>query len=394
MARAGAVKPLPAGAASVSVIVPTYNRGHCIEQCLDSLLAQTVPALEILVVDDGSHDDTRRRVARYGAGVTYIHKTNGGKPSAVNLALQRARGDWVWIFDDDDIALPQANALRLAALATQPDAGFVYAGHLVWTEGTERSPAACRPHRPPPPLPGAFFFELMRSCYWHLGTALVRRELMLDLGGLDPALLSGEDYDLQMRLARVARPAYCADPIFYFRKHAGARGAPTIRYTAGERATVFRRFSHMLGLKLRGTVPLAEFLVPPQPATPDRALPAAARASALLNRIEVMCNHGCMAEMLQDVEALLQLHAQDGRTLAAHEKAALSRAMRAGWAYEASALDWPVFIAGARRLKHHPGARQALLSMGMGWLRLAWGYPDTRQRRMAKALHGIRLAAA
>jgi hypothetical protein len=79
-------------AAPISVIVPTFNRASYIEQCLDSLLAQTVPALEILVVDDGSQDDTAQRVARYGSRVTYIHKPNGGKPSAVNLGLQRARG--------------------------------------------------------------------------------------------------------------------------------------------------------------------------------------------------------------------------------------------------------------------------------------------------------------
>jgi GT2 family glycosyltransferase len=381
-------------AASISVIVPTYNRAHCIQACLDSLLAQTVPALEILVVDDGSSDDTRQRVAAYGDKLSYIHKANGGKPSAVNLGLQRARGEWVWIFDDDDVAMPQANALRLQALAAQPGAGFVYGGHRVWPDGTEPSPAHCRQHLPPPPEPGALFFELMRSCFWHLGTALVRRELMLELGGLDPALLSGEDYDLQMRLARVARPAYCAAPMFYFRSHNGARGAPAIRYAAADRAKVFRRFSHLLGLKLRSTVPLAEYLVPPHAGTPDGALSAHARAGALLNRIEVMCNHGCMAEMLQDVEALLRLHAQSGRALSPHERTCLSRAMRAGWAFDASSLDWPAFINHARQLKRQPGARQALVSMGLGWLRLAWGHPDTSQRRVAKALHGLMLATA
>lgn len=384
--------PTTPAAATISVIVPTFNRASYIEQCLDSLLAQTVPALEILVVDDGSQDDTAQRVARYGSRVSYIHKPNGGKPSAVNLGLARAQGDWIWILDDDDVALPQANEMRLAALAAQPGAGFVYGAHRLGHDGADGRIVPGRQHTPPPMQPGALFFELMRSCFWHLGTALVRRELHLQLGGLDPALLSGEDYDFQIRLARVAQPAYCAEPIFVFRQHQGVRGAQSIRYTAAERSKVFRQYSQAVGLKLRIGVPLPEFLVPPQAGAAEGALAREACGQALLNRMEVMGNHGCVAELLQDVGALLQLRETTGQPLLAADRQGIARAMRAGWACDASLQLGPNFLAQTAALKRHPDGKAAVRALATGLWQLARGHPDSLVRRWAKTRQAAQLA--
>ena len=383
-------KPAPA-AASISVIVPTYNRAHCIEACLESLLAQTVPALEILVIDDGSTDDTAQRLARYAGRVTCISKPNGGKPSAVNLGLERARGEWIWIFDDDDVALPEANAHRLQALATQPDAGFVYGAHWVEHDGPDQKKGAGKLHTPPPPQPDGFFFELMRSCFWHLGTALVRRSLYQRLGGLDPALLSCEDYDFQIRLARVAQPAYCREPVFVFRQHQGARGSQAIRHTAAERNQMFRRYSQAVGIKLRAVVPLAEYLVPHNAGLTDGALAPDTEAQALLNRMEVMGNHGCVTELLDDLESLLQLRAAAGQPLLKADRAGIARAMRAGWACEASQLDMPTWLGQATRLKRHPGGPAALRALASGVFTLARSHPGSARLRLDKARHAARL---
>ena len=378
-------------AASISVIVPTYNRAHYIEQCLDSLLAQTVPALEILVIDDGSTDDTAQRVARYAGRVTCISKPNGGKPSAVNLGLERARGEWIWVLDDDDVALPEANAHRLHALATQPGAGFVYGAHRVGHDGPGREMVPGKLHTPPPPRPGGLFFELMRSCFWHLGTALVRRSLYRQLGGLDPALLSGEDYDFQIRLARVAQPAYCTEPIFVFRQHQGVRGAQAIRYGAAERSQVFRRYSQAVGLKLRAAVPLGEYLVPHDNAVLAADPVSGARADALLNRMEVMGNHGCVTELLDDLESLLQLRAAAGQPLLKADRAGIARAMCAGWACEASQLGMPAWLKQAARLKRHPGGPAALRALASGVFTLARSHPGSARLRLGKARHAARL---
>ena len=92
------VKPL------VTVLISAYNYGHFIEEAIDSVLAQDYPndRLEILVVDDGSTDDTTERVRKYGSRIQYIHKPNGGQASAFNFGFERASGDVIAISDADD----------------------------------------------------------------------------------------------------------------------------------------------------------------------------------------------------------------------------------------------------------------------------------------------------
>src|SRR5436190_15605234 len=115
----------------VSIIVPTYNRAYCIEKTLDSALAQTHGDLEIVVVDDGSTDDTEALMARrYGAEprVRYIRQANTGVTGARNHGLREARGDYIAFLDSDDLWLPWKLEAQLACLAAVPEAG------MVWTD--------------------------------------------------------------------------------------------------------------------------------------------------------------------------------------------------------------------------------------------------------------------
>jgi glycosyltransferase involved in cell wall biosynthesis len=111
---------------SVSVLIDTHNYGHFIEQAIDSVLSQHFPAdqLEVLVIDDGSTDNTAKRVQRYGSRIQYFWKTNGGQASAFNWGLARSSGDLVFFLDADDYWLP--NKLRTMVDAFQSDpAGMV-----------------------------------------------------------------------------------------------------------------------------------------------------------------------------------------------------------------------------------------------------------------------------
>jgi glycosyltransferase involved in cell wall biosynthesis len=89
---------------NVSVILPTFNRCGLIASSLDSLLNQSYPIAEILVVDDGSTDDTEAVVAAFGDKVRYIRRENGGKNAAINTGLRHVTGELIWIMDDDDLA--------------------------------------------------------------------------------------------------------------------------------------------------------------------------------------------------------------------------------------------------------------------------------------------------
>ena len=112
----------------VTVLIDSYNYGHFIEEAIESVLAQDFPPeqVEILVVDDGSTDDTAERVGKYGARVQYFYKPNGGQASAFNLGLRAAKGEIVALLDADDYWL--SGKLRRVAeeFEKHPDAGMVY----------------------------------------------------------------------------------------------------------------------------------------------------------------------------------------------------------------------------------------------------------------------------
>jgi glycosyltransferase involved in cell wall biosynthesis len=118
----------------ITVLINTHNYGHFIEEAIDSVLSQDFPLdqLEILVVDDGSTDDTPERVKKYGSHIRYFYKPNGGQASALNYGIQRARGEIVALLDADDLFLPGKLARVIEAFQQNPALGMVYHPLLEW----------------------------------------------------------------------------------------------------------------------------------------------------------------------------------------------------------------------------------------------------------------------
>lgn len=371
---------------SVSVLIPTFNRANYLGECLDSLLAQTEPALEIIVIDDGSEDGTADLLRAYGERIRYVRKDNGGKPSAVNLGLALARGQLIWIFDDDDVALPDAIASRTAALRVRPDAGFVFSPHYYGSDDAQGRIVRGRPHVVPACGGERFFAELMKGCFFHLATALVRAEVYRAVGGFDAELLSSEDYDMQLRLARYCPAVFSPAPSFIFRQHAGPRGARLIRYAGKERARVFRKFDQRVGRKLRATLALGEYLVPRQ----SGALSAEATRQALLARMVVMGSKGCIAELFDDLRTLLGSPERDG-VLHAHEAAAVTAAISTGYAAEACRAEWAAFMREVMTLRRYAGGGTAIRALARGFYRMARGYPGSLVQRAARLRAAARL---
>jgi glycosyltransferase involved in cell wall biosynthesis len=112
----------------ITVLIDTYNYGHFIDQALDSVLSQGLPPekLEVIVVDDGSTDDTAERVSKYGSRVKYLRKQNGGQASAFNLGFAHARGEVIALLDADDYFLPGKLRRLLETFAAHPEVGMVY----------------------------------------------------------------------------------------------------------------------------------------------------------------------------------------------------------------------------------------------------------------------------
>jgi glycosyltransferase involved in cell wall biosynthesis len=122
----------------VTVLITAYNYGRFIEKAIESVLSQDYPAdrMEVVIVDDGSTDETAEQVKKYGAKVRYFHKPNGGQASALNLGLAKTRGEIVALLDADDLFLPGKLARIVDAFQQDPSLGMVYHRLLEWYEHT------------------------------------------------------------------------------------------------------------------------------------------------------------------------------------------------------------------------------------------------------------------
>lgn len=371
----------------VSVIVPTYNRANYIEECLDSLLNQTYPAIEIIVVDDGSEDDTVDLLRRYGDKIRYVHKENGGRSSAINLGLGLVQGNLVWTFDDDDVALPNAIEHRVAALRDRPDAGFVYSPHYLGADGTDGRIVQKNLNYLPRYDDANFFAALIKGCFFHLATALVRIEAYRFVGGYDVGLLRSQDYDMQIRLTHAFNVAYSPEPTFIFRQHLGPRGAKEIRHAGKQRNTIFQKYDHQVGLKLRSALSLGDYLVP----RTDNVNTIEKTRQALLARMVVMASKGCIVEMFEDLNAALAT-LQSGQRLSDGETGLITSSICTGYAYAASQADWPTFKICVAQIGQHIAGKQTLLALAKGFFRLAKSYPGSNAERTRKLFIAIAMA--
>jgi glycosyltransferase involved in cell wall biosynthesis len=105
----------------VSVVIPTYNRAKLVLDSIDSVLEQTFRDFELIVVDDGSTDDTRETLQMYGDRIQYIHKKNGGVSDALNCGIHHAKGDWIGILGSDDTWLPNKLEVQMQDIAANPE---------------------------------------------------------------------------------------------------------------------------------------------------------------------------------------------------------------------------------------------------------------------------------
>ena len=123
--------------AVVSVVIPSYNSADVLPDAIASILTQTRPADEIIVVDDGSNDDTAAVCARFGEKVQYIRQENRLASIARNTGIAASKGDWLAFLDADDLWDPEKLELQLAALAQNPEADFAITPVLVWSPHDE-----------------------------------------------------------------------------------------------------------------------------------------------------------------------------------------------------------------------------------------------------------------
>ena len=108
----------------VSVIIPTYNRLYLLGQAIDSVRRQTIPGIEIVVVDDGSDESVADKIQKFDSSILFARQENLGLNAARNLGLKMARGDYIALLDDDDLWLPFKTEFQLAVMDRFPEVCF------------------------------------------------------------------------------------------------------------------------------------------------------------------------------------------------------------------------------------------------------------------------------
>jgi hypothetical protein len=199
----------------VSVLIPAYNQGRYLAMAIRSALEQTYSDIEVLVVDDGSTDETAA-VARAFTDprVSYVYQDNQGLSAARNTGIRRATGEFLTFLDADDLFLPEKLSLLLAAIDENPQWGFV-AGQAVLIDENGKALGEVFDRGLP-----ADRSELLLSNPLHVGSVLLRRRWQQEVGYFDEMLRSYEDWDYWLRLARAGCPmGWVPRPVSQYRFH-------------------------------------------------------------------------------------------------------------------------------------------------------------------------------
>lgn len=202
----------------VSIIVPTFNCARYLGRALDSALSQIYRDYEILVVDDGSTDETRELVDRYGGKVRYFYQANGGLSSARNLALSKASGEFIAYLDADDMWYPQKLERQVAFLDRNRDCGLVHSDVTVIDEMDRVIYLQVNKERGRKVPRGGCTRDLLRENHVLILTVLERRDCIERAGTFDERLKETQDYLHWMLLAMDGIPfGYISEPLAKYR---------------------------------------------------------------------------------------------------------------------------------------------------------------------------------
>ncbi len=189
----------------VSVIIPTYNRGWIVREAIDSVLAQDFEDFELIVIDDGSTDDTRRLLDSYGRDITVICQANSGVSAARNRGIAAAAGQLIAFLDSDDLWLPGKLSRQVAFFETHPQTLINQTNEIWVRNGVRVNPG--RRHRK---SSGMIFERSLALCLVSPSAVMVRKNLLDTVGGFDETMPACEDYDLWLRIS-CRYPVYLID---------------------------------------------------------------------------------------------------------------------------------------------------------------------------------------
>jgi glycosyltransferase involved in cell wall biosynthesis len=213
--------------APVSVVIPSFNAGRFVTQAVDSVLAQTVVPAEIIVVDDGSVDETRQLLEPYSDKIRYLYQDNQGVSTARNLGMANARQEYIAFLDADDVWHPSKIELQMRVLSLHPELGMLSTQEFPWP--AEKFPTIDSPGS----LTFAPWSRLVVRNYLNTSSIVVRRPVQVRAGLFDRTIQGPEDRDLWLRIAEIAPVASLELPLMGYRNVPGSLSKQAARCQEG-----------------------------------------------------------------------------------------------------------------------------------------------------------------
>lgn len=240
----------------VSVIIPTYNRAHLVGRAVQSVLNQTYQNFEVIVVDDGSVDNTEEVVKNFNNEIIrYIrHKENGGGAAARNTGIREAEGEYIAFLDDDDEWLPEKLKKQISLFDDKSsELGVVYAGLIRVDETGEYvgKQHICVPDIHVPEKRGWIYEDLLLKDYvGTTSTVLVKKECFEKVGLFDESFSGAEDWDMWIRIAKIYQFDFIESPLIKYHRHAN-RVTTNLEAKIKDRVMVLNKFFSEIASKRR-----------------------------------------------------------------------------------------------------------------------------------------------
>lgn len=194
---------------SASVVIPTYNRLELLKETVASVRAQTFGDFEIIVIDDGSQDDTWEWLQAQ-ADIRAFRQTNQGIAAARNAGVVRARAAWIALLDHDDVWLPEKLRIQMHFIGKNPHVALVAARHV-------RMGRRVRNPIKPRWIYGDLFQDVFSKSFIHTSSVVVRKDALESIGGFDPIYRFADEFDVWLKVAKNYEIAYLNTPLVLIR---------------------------------------------------------------------------------------------------------------------------------------------------------------------------------
>jgi len=227
---------------TVSIVIPVYNGRRYLAEAIDSVLAQTYPHVEVVVVNDGSTDNSAEIIASYGNRIVVVEQENQGVGAARNAGMQRATGQFIALLDQDDWWRPEKLEKQVAQMIADDRLVLLHTGAAHYDDATAGYREPLDPEATPERLTGPCYDRLLLDNQIYNSSVMVRASALAQVGLCDPEIRGNtvQDYDLWLRLARAGHFGFLDEELIVFRVH-GDQGTWDRRQMLTEEARMLER---------------------------------------------------------------------------------------------------------------------------------------------------------